>query len=122
MSGDRSINTGGGNYIHSLKGNYIQGNYIQGNSTEVNQDFSQVVIHIQQRLAQLQDERKYSSEESQRIVATELANQAKSQPALKQKLITLGKYVRDGVANGLIGQAAVEVVKIALQLLNTSLF
>lgn len=122
MSGDRNINTGGGNYIHSLKGNYIQGDYIQGNSIDVDQDFSQVVTHIQQRLIQLQDEKIYSSEEAQRIVATELANQAKNQPTLKQKLITLGKYVRDGIANGLIGQAAVEVVTIALKLLNVSLF
>ncbi|HEY9858139.1 MAG TPA: hypothetical protein V6D16_01445 [Candidatus Obscuribacterales bacterium] len=115
MSGDRIINMGSGNYNESVQGDSIN---IQGNYINTNQDFSQVDTQIQQRLTQLQNEKQYSSEAAQKVVATELANQAKSQPVFKQQLITLGKYIQNGIANGLIGQAAVEVVKIALKLLN----
>src|SRR6476646_5200098 len=107
MSGDRIINMGSGNYNESVQGDSIN---IQGNYIITNQDFSQVAAHIQQRLTQLQNERQFSKEAAQKLVATELANQAKNQPAFKQQLTTLGKYIQNGVANGLIGQAAVEVV------------
>jgi hypothetical protein len=121
MSGDRNINMSGGTYNESIQGDYVQGDSIkvQGNYIiNISHDLSQLVSQIQQRLTQVQVEKKYSLEEAQKIVATELANQAKSQPSIKQKLAKLGQYVRDGAANGLIGQAAVEVIKIALSLLN----
>ncbi|MBW4487456.1 MAG: hypothetical protein KME12_06665 [Trichocoleus desertorum ATA4-8-CV12] len=123
MSGDRIINMGSGNYNESVQGGYVQGDSIniQGNYINISQDLSQLISQIQHRLTQIQAERKYSLDEAQKIVAAELANQAKNQPNIKQKLVRLGQYVRDGAANGLIGQAAVEVIKIVLNLLNLPL-
>ncbi len=123
MSGDRIINMSGGTYNESIQGGYVQGDSIniQGNYINISQDLSQFISQIQHHLTQIQAERKCSPDEAQKFVAAELANQAKSQPNIKQKLAKLGQYVRDGAANGLIGQAAVEVIKIALNLLNLPL-
>lgn len=120
MSGDRIINMSGGTYNESIQGDFVQGDSIkiQGNYINISQDLSQLISRIQHRLTQIQAEGKYSSDEAQRVVASELANQAKNQPSIKQKLVKLGQYIRDGAANGIIGQASVEIIKIALNLLN----
>jgi uncharacterized protein YoaH (UPF0181 family) len=112
MSGDRIINTGGGTYNESIHGNSIN---LQGNYRNISQDLSQSATQIQQLLNQLQTQG-YSSEEAQHKVAKDLATQAKNEPNTRNKLAKLGRYLGDAAANGLIGEAVVEVVKTALGL------
>lgn len=119
MSDNRSINTGGGNYNESIQGNYIQGNYID-NSSNVNQ-FLEIITRIEQDVMQLEAQG-YNSELAQNKVATDLAVKAQGDSSVKQKLITLGQYLSEEAANGVIGQAAVKVVSIALNLLGLPAF
>jgi uncharacterized protein YoaH (UPF0181 family) len=125
MSGDRIIHTGGGTYNESIHGDSInvQGNYInngdsinvQGNYIKISQDLAQAATQIQQFLNQLQTQG-YSSTEAQKKVAKDLATQAKNEPNTKVTLTKLGRYLGDAAANGLIGEAVVNVVKVALAL------
>ena len=119
MSDSRFVNTGGGNYNESIQGNYIQGNYID-NSNNVNQ-LIEIVTSVEQSLKRLED-KGYSVELAQNKVATDLAVKAQEDPSVKQKLIALGQYVSKEAANGVIGQAAVKVVSIALNLLGLPTF
>jgi uncharacterized protein YoaH (UPF0181 family) len=123
MSGERIFNISGGTYNESIQGDSInvQGNYInngdstnvQGNYINISQDISQAAAQIQQRLNQLKTQG-YSSEEAQQKVARALAIQAKNEPNTRNKLTELGRYLGDAAANGLIGEAVVWVVKVAL--------
>ena len=109
MSGDRIIHTGGGAYNESIHGDSIN---IQGNHINISQDLSQAAAQIQQLLNQLQTQG-YSSAEAQQQVAQDLATQATNEPNTKTTLTKLGHYLGDAAANGLIGEAAVNVVKVA---------
>jgi hypothetical protein len=102
----------GGNFNQSIPGNYIQ---VHGNYIDMGQNLSQAAAQIQQLLTQLQS-KGYSSTDAQHKVANDWANEAKNDPKAKGKLIKLGHYVRDAAANGVIGEAAVEVIKLALRL------
>jgi hypothetical protein len=123
MSGERIFHISGGTYNESIQGDSIsvQGNYInngdstnvQGNYINISQDISQAAAQIQQRLNQLETQG-YSLEEAQQKVARALAIQAKNEPNTRNKLIKLGRYLGDAAANGLIGEAVVWVVKVAL--------
>ncbi|NES21592.1 MAG: hypothetical protein F6K41_22355 [Symploca sp. SIO3E6] len=124
MGGKRTINTGGGTYnesntntsggmyIESIHGNSTN---IQGSYLNINQDLSQAAAQIQKLLIQLQTQG-YSSKEAQNKVAQDLATQAKSEPRTKTTLTKWRQYLGDAAANGLIGEAAVEVIKTALRL------
>lgn len=107
-----NIGSIGGNFNQSIPGNYIQ---VHGNYINMGQDLSQAAAQIQQLLTQLQS-KGYSSTDAQQKVANDWANEAKNDPKAKGKLIKLGQYVRDAAANGVIGEAAVEVIKLALTL------
>ncbi len=123
MSSDRIFNMSGGTYNELIHGDSInvQGNYInngdstnvQGNYINISQDISQAAAQIQQRLNQLKTQG-YSSEEAQQKVARALAIQVKNEPNTRNKLTQLGRYLGDAAANGLIGEAVVWVVKVAL--------
>ena len=126
MSGNNTINTGGGNYNPSIYGDniqgfHVQGNYVRGNHVEnrfidINQEPSEVAIQIQQRLLNLQTEKKLSLEQAKTITASEIATQVQARPTLQQRLGKVFQYVQEAATTGLIGEAAVEVVKLALQL------
>ncbi|MEB3178566.1 MAG: hypothetical protein VKL59_05930 [Nostocaceae cyanobacterium] len=117
MSGNRIINTGGGNYNESIQGDYIQGNSINIQSSDINitQDLSQTEYQIQQLLNKLHSQG-YSQQDAQQKVASDLATKAKNDPVVKNKLVKFGQYISDAAANGLIGEAAVVVIKMALAL------
>ena len=110
---NESINTGGGTYNESIHGNSIN---IQGSYININQDLSQAAAQIQKIVTQLKTQG-YSSEEAQNKVAQDLATKAKSDLRTKTTLTKLRQYLGDAAANGLIGEAAVEVIKTALRLL-----
>jgi len=84
------------------------------------QDLSQAAAQIQKLVTQLKTQG-YSSEEAQNKVAQNLAYQAKSDPRTKTTLTKLRPYLGNAAANGLIGEAAVEVIKNALRLLGIPL-
>ncbi len=115
MGGNHNIYTGGGNYNESIQGNYIQGNYVH-----INQDLSESIILIQQLLNQIQFREEASKDEQQKA-AYDLVSLAQKNPEAKGKLVKLSRYLGDAAANGLIGQAAVEVFRLALGLLNIPL-
>jgi hypothetical protein len=118
MSGNRTINTGGGAYNESIQGNNIN---IQGNHIKISQDLSQAAAQIQELLTQLQTQG-YTPDEAQQKVAENLANQANNEPVTKSKLAKIGHYLGDAAANGLIGEATVEVLKNVLRLAGIPLF
>lgn len=118
MSGDRTINIGGGTYNESIRGNNIN---IQGNHINISQDLSQAAAQIQELLTQLQAQG-YTPEQAQQQVAEDLANQANNEPVTKSKLAKIGQYLGDAAANGLIGEATVEVLKNVLRLAGLPLF
>ena len=123
MSGERIFHISGGTYNESIQGDSInvQGNYInngdstnvQGNYINISQELYQLADQIQQRVNQLKTQG-YSSEEAQQKVARALAIQAKNEPNTRHKLTELGRFLGDAAANGLIGEAVVWVVKVAL--------
>ncbi|NMG07707.1 hypothetical protein [Brasilonema sp. UFV-L1] len=102
----------GGNFNQSIQGNYTQ---VHGNYINLSQDLSQAATQIQELLTQLQYQG-YSSTDARQKVANDWANEAKHDPKAKGKLIQFGQYMRDAAANGVIGEAAVEVIKLALRL------
>ena len=74
-----------GNYIKSIKGNYIQGSYIN-----LSQDLVQAAAQIQDLLTQLQTEGA-TTETAQQQVATDLASAAKANPTMMDKLAGWGQ-------------------------------
>ncbi len=126
MSGNNTINTGGGDYNPSIygdnlqgfhvEGNYVRGNHVENHFIDINQEPPEVATQIQQRLLKLQTEGKVSLGEAKAITASELATQVQTRPTLKQRLNKVFQYVQEAATTGLIGEAAVEVVKLALQL------
>jgi hypothetical protein len=110
MSADRIINIGSGNY-NEIQGNYILGDSINIQGNEIN--ITQAEYQIQQLLNQLQGNG-FSTEDAQKKVASDLIIKAKKDPATKKKLVKWGQYISDAAANGLIGEATVAVIKIAL--------
>lgn len=118
MAGDRNIYMGSGssgNYNESIQGNYIQSNFIN-----MGQDLSEVTAQIQQLLIQLQKQG-YTLQDAQQKVASDLVSQANNDSQFRSNLVKLRQYLLDGAANGLIGEAAVGVFKLALGLLGIPL-
>lgn len=116
MTGNRFINTGGGNYNEFIQGDSIN---IQGNTINIGQDLSQADAEIQGLLAQLQLQGD-SQESAQRKVASQLATQAQTQPETKKRLSQLAKYLGDAAASGVISEAVLTVLKMALGLAGIS--
>ncbi|MGF1674052.1 MAG: hypothetical protein ACFCUV_10265 [Rivularia sp. (in: cyanobacteria)] len=107
-----NIGSIGGNLNQFIQGGYTQ---IHGDQINMSQDLSEAAAQIQQLLTQLQSQG-YSSTDAQHKVANNWANQAKSDPKAKSKMIKLGQYVRDTATSSVIGEAAIEVIKLALRL------
>ncbi|GET39846.1 NB-ARC domain-containing protein [Microseira wollei] len=106
----RVIKMGTGNYFE-VRRDYIQGNYIN-----MSQDLSQAAAQIQQLLNQLQNQG-YSPEQAQEQTATDLANQARNNSSVKDKLVKWGESLSGTAATTTV----TEVVKIALRLLGLPL-
>lgn len=105
MSGDRHINTEGGNYIESNRGVYIQGNYI-----DMNQDLTQAATQIQDLIEQLKN-RGMTDDVAQEQVAKDIANQAQKNSAIKDKLVKWGQSLGDATVSDVVKGA----VKLAIR-------
>ncbi|MBD2261129.1 pentapeptide repeat-containing protein [Pseudanabaena sp. FACHB-2040] len=105
MSGDRIINMGNGNYIESNPGTYVQGNYIN-----MNQDLAQSALQIQDLLEQLQKQG-MTVDVAQNQVANEMADEAKKDQKMKDKLVRWGQALGDATVNDVVKS----VVKLAIR-------
>jgi tetratricopeptide (TPR) repeat protein len=104
----RSIYTGGGNYIESNSGVYVEGDYIN-----MSQDLSEAASQIQQLLVQLQN-RGVSQNDSQQQVASDLATQAKTNDTIRGKLTKWGQSLGDVAAKTTVSEAIKTVITLAL--------
>ncbi|MBW4671242.1 MAG: hypothetical protein KME60_28425 [Cyanomargarita calcarea GSE-NOS-MK-12-04C] len=107
-----NIGSIGGNFNQSVEGGYTQ---IHGNQINMSQDLAQAAAQIEQLLTQLQSQG-YSSTDSQQKVASDWASETDRDPKAKSKMVKLGQYVRDAATSSVIGEAAVEVIKLALRI------
>ena len=105
----RTINTGGGNYIESIDGNYIQGNFIN-----LSQDLTQAAAQIQDLLTQLQTQGA-TVETAQQKVATDLANEAKANPTMMGKLVGWGQGLAQEASKKTVGDVVAGTVKLGLR-------
>ncbi|KAM3091003.1 pentapeptide repeat-containing protein [Phormidesmis sp. 146-12] len=109
LMGDRNIYMGSGNYNENIGGDYIQGNYIN-----MSQDLAQAAQQIQDLLQQLQNQG-VTVEESQQQVATDMAKQAESNPAMMGKLVLWGKAMANKASETTVSEAAKVVFTLVLK-------
>jgi uncharacterized protein YjbI with pentapeptide repeats len=88
MTGDRNINTAGGNYNEQIKGSYVQGNYYVAGQP---QSLAQAAAEIQQLLKQLEQTYPTTTTSQQMVVAAEAINRIENNPTMKQKVINAVK-------------------------------
>lgn len=108
MSGNRKINTGGGNYYESI--NTTGGNYVQGNYIDMSQDLTQAATQIQDLLEQLQ-KNGVTVDVAQEQVAKDVANQAQNNPTMRDKLVKWGQSLGDATVSDVVKGA----VKLAIR-------
>ncbi|KAM3090001.1 hypothetical protein ACKFKG_31220 [Phormidesmis sp. 146-35] len=105
MSVDRHINTGGGNYIESNTGTYVQGNYINMGS-----DLSRAAAQIQDLIEQLQ-KKGVTVDVAQEQVARDMATQAQTNSTIKANLLKWGQSLGDATVSDVVKGA----VKLAIR-------
>ncbi|HYX17730.1 MAG TPA: pentapeptide repeat-containing protein [Nostoc sp.] len=88
VTGDRNINTGGGNYNERIERDYIQGNYYAAGQP---QSLAQAAAEIQQLLKQLEQTYPSTTTSQQMVVAAEAINRIESNPTLKIRVINAVK-------------------------------
>ncbi|MHC5614957.1 MAG: pentapeptide repeat-containing protein [Nostoc sp.] len=88
MTGDRNINTDGGNYNERIQGDYVQGNYYAAGQP---QSLAQAAAEIQLLLKQLEQTYPTTSTSQQMVVAAEAVNRIESNPLLKERVINAAK-------------------------------
>ncbi|WP_138504451.1 hypothetical protein [Nostoc sp. PA-18-2419] len=84
MAGDRTINTGGGNYNERIDGSYIEGNYYAARQP---QSLVQAAAEIQALLKQLETSYPADTPARDMVVATEVVKRIESDPTWKQRVI-----------------------------------
>lgn len=88
MTGDRNINTGGGNYNERIERDYIQGNYYAAGQP---QSLAEAAAEIQLLLKQLEQTYPTNTTSQQMVVAAEAINRIESNPLLKERVINAVK-------------------------------
>ncbi|MHC5674926.1 hypothetical protein [Nostoc sp.] len=88
MTGDRNINTGGGNYNERIHGDYVQGNYYAAGQP---QSLAEAAAEIQLLLKQLEQTYPTTTTSQQMVVAAEAVNRIESNPTLKKRVINAVK-------------------------------
>ncbi|MEM7579086.1 MAG: pentapeptide repeat-containing protein [Cyanobacteria bacterium P01_A01_bin.80] len=85
MSGDRNINTGGGNYNENIAGNYIQGNYY---AAAEKQNLTEAAAEIQALLEQLEKSYPTDTTTGKMALATEAIAQIENNPNLTARILS----------------------------------
>ncbi|MCC5634249.1 transporter substrate-binding domain-containing protein [Nostoc sphaeroides CHAB 2801] len=88
VTGDRNINTGGGNYNERIERDYIQGNYYAAGQP---QSLAQAAAEIQLLLKQLEQTYPTTTTSQQMVVAAEAINHIESNLLLKERVINAVK-------------------------------
>ncbi|BAY67135.1 hypothetical protein NIES22_72980 (plasmid) [Calothrix brevissima NIES-22] len=88
MTGERNINTSGGNYNERIQGDYVQGNYY---ATGQPQSHALAAAEIQALLKQLEQTYPTTTTSQQMVVAAEAINRIENNPTMKQKVINAVK-------------------------------
>lgn len=88
MTGNRNINTGGGNYNERIQGDYVQGNYYAAGQP---QSLAEAAAEIQLLLKQLEQTYPSTTTSQQMVVAAEAINRIESNPTLKKRVINAAK-------------------------------
>ncbi|MBD2525645.1 pentapeptide repeat-containing protein [Nostoc sp. FACHB-133] len=88
MTGNRNINTGGGNYNERIERDYIQGNYYAAGQP---QSLAQAAAEIQLLLKQLEQTYPTTTTPQKMVVAAEVVNCIESNPLLKKRVINAVK-------------------------------
>lgn len=101
----RTIHTGGGNYIESNSGTYVEGSFIN-----MSQDLAQAASQIQDLIEQLQKQG-VTVNVAQEQVANEMATEAKKDPEMMNKLIN---WVQS-LANTTVSDVVKGSVKLAIR-------
>jgi hypothetical protein len=99
MSGNRTINTNGGNYYESI--NTKGGNYVQGNYINMSQNLTQAASQIQELIEQLQNSG-VAVDVAQEEVARDVATQAQNNPTVRDKLIKWGQSLGDATISDVV--------------------
>ncbi len=105
MTGDRIINTGGGDYLEA--GDKVQGTQIKVN---LSQDLAQSAAQIQDLLTHLQ-KAGITVDAAQTKVAEDIAKQAEADPTVKAQLLKWGQSLGDATVTDVVKG----VVKLALR-------
>ncbi len=108
MSGDRVINTGGGDYYESI--NTSGGNFVQGNHIDMSQDLTRAATQIQELLVQLQ-KHGVAVDAAQEEVAADIADQARKDPTVRTKLLKWGQSLGDATVTDIVKG----IIKLAIQ-------
>ncbi|WP_019500589.1 pentapeptide repeat-containing protein [Pseudanabaena sp. PCC 6802] len=106
---NRIINTGGGNYIESNTGTYVQGDFIS-----MSQNLTQAAAQIQDLLNQLHNSGVPIDVASTQI-AQDLALQVESNPSIRDKLLKWGQSLGDAAISATISDVVKGVVKLAIR-------
>lgn len=85
MSGNRFINTGGGNYNERIQGNYIQGNYYAAGQP---QSLAEAAAEIQKLLEQLEKSYPTTTTAGKMAIATETIGQIDNNPTLAARIFS----------------------------------
>ncbi len=85
MSGDRKINTEGGNYNEDIKGDYIQGNYYAAGQ---NQTLAEAAAEIQQLLEHLETSDATDMMTWKMELATEVIKRIETNPPLMNRVLS----------------------------------
>lgn len=85
MTGDRNINTGGGNYNENIGRDYIQGNYYAAGQP---QSLAEAAAEIQKLLEQLDKLYPSNTTVGKMAIATETINQIDNDPTLAARILS----------------------------------
>ena len=85
MTGNRFINTEGGNYNESIQGNYLQGNYY---AAAQEQNLAEAAAEIQKLLEQLEQSYSTGTTAGKMAIATEAISQIESNPTLTARILS----------------------------------
>jgi uncharacterized protein YjbI with pentapeptide repeats len=106
----RNINTGGGNYIESNSGTYVEGDYIN-----MSQNWTQATSSIEDLVNQRVQQQGVTVNVAQQQVANDLATQAQENPTVMGKLVKWGQSLANDAAKATVGDVAKGTVKLALR-------
>jgi hypothetical protein len=112
MTGERNINTGGGNYNERIQGNYVQGNYYAG---EQPQSLADTAAEIQKLLEQLSKSHSPQTTMGKMAIATEAINKIDSDPALTARVLSALKAGGVSALEQLLNHPAASFVIAALE-------